>query len=694
VAEQSVEPVLLALSTYRRSSELARNTVALAKREGRPLLVAFVIDENVDRYLPYTDVVSAEHLETLTRGRNEFLAECKRAAEECIAEVAGIARAEGVACQTVVVSGRFGIEIQKIIDERKPAKVTLTRSRRPAWVLQLFGSPVDYVVEHAPCPVLVDYALEETQRGEARAPREWYKALFSFRKSTEGVRGGVVLLAAIFFLAMSLTPPPRGLVELVSEDNPVGYSLRTGTTTITENVNAILGTKLDATQVAQKAKIMVAILCAAALLWATEAIPLGATDLLVGALLYLFYVLPLDAISKAYMKDAVFFIFGVLALAAGAAKTGLDRRIGLLFLRRVKGLKSFCFVFLPLLAVSAGFLSEHALVAILVPVLLRVYRGICDAHGVRADRPLAVLLILGVCFAANQGGPGSPAAGGRNAIMVGYLKDYGLPISFAEWVMYAMPFVVVVSFCVGAYMYFALRRRMTIPRPDFSAYVRKEAETLPRWSAREIAMALIVLMVVTLWVTASKRFGLGGPCMFAVVLMLVTNVVSWKDVQTKVRFDVVGLYAAACAMGVGLKVTGASLWLARNTVGMLPESLAQGSSLVVATSAFTGTLTNFMSDGATVAAIGPVVLSMASVSGIHLWRLGLACSFSSSFANILIIGTPNNAIAYAAGTDPETGERLITLRDFLVLGLPVTLIALAVLWGWALFGYWSWLPWP
>ena len=78
--------------------------------------------------------------------------------------------------------------------------------------------------------------------------------------------------------------------------------------------------------------------------------------------MYLFAILPLDSIAKAYMKDAVFFIFGVLTIAVGVSKTGLDRRIGVVFLSRIRNLKSFCFLFLPGLALAASFLSEHALV--------------------------------------------------------------------------------------------------------------------------------------------------------------------------------------------------------------------------------------------------------------------------------------------------------------------------------------------
>jgi sodium-dependent dicarboxylate transporter 2/3/5 len=503
-----------------------------------------------------------------------------------------------------------------------------------------------------------------------------------------------LLLAAAFFLVMVFTSPPAGLVDLVSRAKPVGYQLQPGTTTITQSVNAVLKADLTPEDVAQKAKVMVAILFMAALLWATEAIPLAATDLLVGALLYLFFILPLDSISKAYMKDAVFFIFGVLAIALGVAKTGLDRRISLLLLSRMKGLRGFCFVFLPVLALLAGFLSEHALVAILVPVLLGVYRMICDAHGVKQDRRLAVLLLLGVCFAANQGGPGSPAAGGRNAVMVGYLNEYGVPVSFGRWMFYSMPYVLVVSVAMGAYMYFALARRVKTRRVDIGALVRKEVGKLGPMSRREQVMGLILAAVLVMWIAGSKRFGLGGPCVFAVVLMLMFNVLDWKDIQTGVRFEVVGLYAAACAMGVGLKVTGASLWLARGAIGLLPGSMQGGDSLIIATSVFTTVMTNFMSDGATVAALGPVVLSMAEVAAIHPWKIGFACAFSSSFANALIIGTPNNAIAYVAGVDPRTGERLLRLRDFLIYGVPATLIACVIFWFWAVLGYWRWMPWP
>jgi len=169
---------------------------------------------------------------------------------------------------------------------------------------------------------------------------------------------------------------------------------------------------------------MAGILAVAALFWATGALPIGMTALLVGLLMYIMGVFPPDLVAKSYAKDAVVFIMGVLAFSVGIAKTGLDRRIGLVLLGTSKSLTLFLFLFLPLLAVCASFLSEHALVAFIAPVLMLVYRAAVRVANISRDRTLAAVLILGLCFAANQGGPGSPAAGGRNAVMIGILSDY------------------------------------------------------------------------------------------------------------------------------------------------------------------------------------------------------------------------------------------------------------------------------
>jgi solute carrier family 13 (sodium-dependent dicarboxylate transporter), member 2/3/5 len=531
---------------------------------------------------------------------------------------------------------------------------------------------------------------------------------------TYNSRPGIMILGALLFAGIVLMPASDNLLRLVStpktgamSDSIAGYSsfrsMEKGQTIAGyyshSSKRMVKETGADGKttervqtpqETAHKAKVMLGILVVAALFWATGALPIGITALLVGLLMYIFGIFPPDLVAKAYAKDAVIFIMGILALAVGIAKTGLDRRIGLLLLNTSKSIKAFLFMFLPLLAVSASFLSEHALVAFITPILMVVYMAGIRAAGITRDRSLAVVLVLGICFAANQGGPGSPAAGGRNAVMIGILADYGVAPSFGQWMKFGMPFVPVMALVIAAYFFFRFRKKLKVKNLDIAEIVRKESKKIGRMTLQEYITAAVLVAVIVLWITSSDLLGMGGPVLLGLVALAVFRIIGWRDVN-KISWDVVALYASACAMGVGLANTGAALWIASGFVNMLPAALSQGDGLCIASSFFSGILTNFMSDGATVSALGPITVPMASISGTHPWMVGLATAFASSFANILIIGTPNNAIAYSLAKDLDTGEQLVSLSDFFKHGLVVTLLAFAVLWGWAILGYWHWI---
>ncbi len=508
-----------------------------------------------------------------------------------------------------------------------------------------------------------------------------------------GQRPLLILALFIFFTTMVLMPVPGSMLSLMTEQDPLGASLKSGTHTFVDSYNKLMGSSLTATEVAQQAKVCVALLFTAALCWGTEAIPLGATNILVGVILYLFTILPINDIGKAYLKDAVWFIAGVLAVAGGVSLTGLDRRIGYLLLGRIKGLGGFVSVFFVTLAIAAGFFSEHALVALLCPVLLLVYKAGCKKMDVKHSKHLAVLLFLGICFAANVGGSGSPAVGGRSAIMVGYFSGYNMPISFGQWMMYGLPIVPILALAMGAYLFFIVRRKIPI-NINISEIMKENVEGIGPMRGKELRMAVLFGLLVVLWVFFSDSYGLGGTTAIVCLLMLLSRIMTWKEMQNRVPIDVVLLYAGACAMGVALKSTGGALWVARSFLDLLPQAITEGGAIVIAVSLFTTLITNFMSDGAAVGAIGPVVLPMAAMAGVHLWKVGLACAFSSSYAHAMVVGTVNNAIAYSMARDPETGDPLLSVTDFIVYGFPAIIISLAVLWGVAFFGYWNFLPWP
>ena len=540
-----------------------------------------------------------------------------------------------------------------------------------------------------------------------------HRSLWGILAGQGGYRPLPLMLATVFLTLIVLLPVPSSLVGLVERANPPGYDmLEANTETIADSVNQrrdpdafeawrLSGGSADTAagvdsseQVARLALIMIGILVVAALFWGTEALPISGTVALVAVLMYVFKILPAGEIPKAFMNDAVFFIIGILAIAVGVSKTGLDKRIGLLLLSRINSAKSFAFVFFPALAICSAFLSAHALVALLVPVMTGIYKATCVAHRVKQDRILAIFLFLGLTFAANAGGPGSPAAGARNAIMVGYLADAGMPISFAEWMKYGLPLVPALAVVVGAYMYIRTRSRSLVSRVKPSEVVRLQVASLPGFSKGEAIMATILVLLAVAWITLIDSIGLGGATITAVFAMFLFRIVGWDDIRDGVALDVVGLYAAASAMAVGLAFTGGALWLADGLIAVLPGFMSEGNGLAMGVSIVTASLTNFMSDGATVGALGPIALPMAELGNVSLWKIGLMLSFASSLANVLVVGTPNNAIVFAMAKDPETGKRLLSVFDFVKYGLPLTLLLLLLMWGWALFGYWSFLSWP
>ena len=524
-------------------------------------------------------------------------------------------------------------------------------------------------------------------------------------------RPGIIILGIIIGLAIIFAPPPQRMLDIFSAqktgdmtDLNAGYanyremrsgetiaeyysrSAKTGATTFDES-----GKKTVAVQspggVAFKAKVMLAVLIVAALFWASGAVPVGITALFVGVVMYFLGILKPDAVAGAYAKDAVIFIFGVLVLAQAIGKSGLDRRIGLLLLAPAKSLPRLLFVFLPLMAIACSVVSEHALVAFLMPLFMMVYVQSTRASGVKVDRALAVMFALTLCYAANSGGPGSPAAGGRNAIMMAILGDYGMAPSFGEWVMYGMPFVPVMTLAIALYFYLRLKGQLKVKNLDVSSIVRQASEKIGPMNTKEYLTAVVLAGVVILWVTVSDTFGMGGPVILGLVLLNIFRVLRWRDVTT-IHWEVVALYASASALGKGLAVTGAALYLADGFLQILPDFLQSGSGLAIAASVFTGVATNFMSDGATVSAIGPITVPMATISNTHPWMVGLATAFASSFAHTMIIGTPSNAIAYAMAKDPITGEQLVSLGDFLKHGLVVLALSFLVLWGWIILVYW------
>ena len=143
-------PIMLALSTFRQSEKAV--DIALQKARGKRLIVVHVVDKNLARYLVGMDVGLYPDIKHICE--EEVLKGHKRDAEKRANAIVERAEKEGIKASARVRVGRFAQVCLDVIRQETPETVVTTRSKRPAWVKRLFGSPVDHLIEHAGCSVL------------------------------------------------------------------------------------------------------------------------------------------------------------------------------------------------------------------------------------------------------------------------------------------------------------------------------------------------------------------------------------------------------------------------------------------------------------------------------------------------------------------------------------------------------------
>jgi nucleotide-binding universal stress UspA family protein len=144
--------VMLALSTFRRS-EAAAEFAMKKSRETKELMIVYVVDINMARYL--VDVEEDLLVGLRETCESELLEKAEKEAGEFVSKIAEEAGKKEIRVQTLVQIGRFTDVCLDLLKQTHPSVIVTTRSRRPEWVRKFFGSPVDELTAKAGCPVFV-----------------------------------------------------------------------------------------------------------------------------------------------------------------------------------------------------------------------------------------------------------------------------------------------------------------------------------------------------------------------------------------------------------------------------------------------------------------------------------------------------------------------------------------------------------
>ncbi len=409
------------------------------------------------------------------------------------------------------------------------------------------------------------------------------------------------------------------------------------------------------------------------LLWLTQLLPLAVTSILGLALLPLLGVLPSATTYAMFGSPSVFFILGAFMLAAGAIRTGLSEHLALTLLARFgTGPRRLLLAMLGIPACMAFFMPEHAVAAVFLPIAWEVVRGLDLQPGNR----YAQSVFLATAWGAIIGGVATLLGGARGPLALALVQELtGHAFSFLEWTLAALPVVVAMLLAAAAWLLYATPAGDV----DVAAVQRRiERRQLENgalgWQGR--LMAVLMLLTVAAWIFSGRDLGLASIALVSVVFMFSLRLVSWRDVQKHVSWDVVLLYGGAIAIGKAVAVSGAGAWVAAQ---LLPAGMS-AMGLLLALVAVTLLLTEGVSNSAAVAIMLPVAIPLALASDINPVTVALAVGITAGFAFMLPVGTPPNAMIYSTG--------YVRPGAMLRYGIVMSVAAFS------LFALTAWLWWP
>lgn len=409
---------------------------------------------------------------------------------------------------------------------------------------------------------------------------------------------------------------------------------------------------------------VIALFVFAALMWMFEIIPNWTTSLLVIVLSLLmvsdkglaFLCTPeagklvgYKSIMSAFADPIVMLFLGGFVLAIMASKYGLDVTLARFLLKPFgKNPKWVLLGFLVVIAVFSMFMSNTATAAMMLAFLAPVLASLPE------DDKGRIGLALAIPVAANLGGIGTTIGTPPNATAVGFLAENGINVTFAEWAMHMIPFVLIMILIAWVLLQvlFPFKTKelvLNIPpserKTDWKTYVVwiTFAVTILLWATEALTgvssnvVALIPLAVFS----ATGLFG--------------------KDDIKEINWTVLWLVAGGFALGTDMNGTG----LAKVLIEAIPFGGMPVLLIFIIAGLVCYFLSNFISNSATAALLIPILIVVAMAmndpsaannaaflawGGTHAMIIFVATC--ASVAMLFPISTPPNAIASSTGLVP------------------------------------------
>ena len=404
------------------------------------------------------------------------------------------------------------------------------------------------------------------------------------------------------------------------------------------------------------------------ILWSNNALPLGVVSLFPILLFPMFDLLSTDIVASNYSKSIIFLFIGGFLLAIGVEKTDLHKVIANkilgIFPNTVRGM-------IYALALTAGslsaFLSNTTSCLILMPLVLFL----------SDDNALRKRFALALCYGASIGGIITPIGTPPNLILYGIFEEYQLPsIPFAQWVMLLLPLATIMFLILGWLLSLGTKGKSL----DKQHQVKTAKLSIEQKKVSVVLLGLILLLFAN---SPIKPYyaGLGlnekGLLLsFGLLLFLPPfNILKWQDIK-KIPFDIILLFGAGFSIATLFSSTGLANQLAvfLQNFSELPTLI-----LIIIIASLVTFSTEITSNTALISMILPVIYALSEQNGLDTRLMMMVATICASYAFMLPIATPPNAIAMSCSA--------VNVSSMMKYGILLNLLGILLV---SLFAYSYW----
>ena len=433
---------------------------------------------------------------------------------------------------------------------------------------------------------------------------------------------------------------------------------------------------IDALTVVQQR--VIALFVFAALMWMFEIIPNWATSVLIIVVALLtvsdkglgFFCNPefgqlvsYKKIMSSFADPVVMLFLGGFVLAIMAERFGLDVTLAksLLSIFGTKP-KMVLLGFLTIISVFSMFMSNTATAAMMLAFLAPVL------HKLPSDDRGKIGLALSIPIAANLGGIGTPIGTPPNATAKGYLEQAGIDVSFMDWCVHMIPYVIIMIILAWVLLlvFFPFKTQklvLEIPAND------KKKD----WKSKLVWATFII--TILLWATEQLHHISSNVVALIPLAVFTATGLFGKEEIKEINWSVLWLVAGGFALGYLLQDTG----LAKVLITAIPFGSMSVILVLVVAGFVCYFLSNFISNSATAALLIPILIVVAegmadpaaannaafiAMGGTQAMIIFIAVC--ASIAMLFPISTPPNAIAASTG--------LVATKDMAKIGIIIGVV--------------------